>query len=197
MSQAGTARLVYQSGCVLEPGPYTLTVAVMDRRNNQIGTKQTPLFVPAADIKAEPFLSEVQLWVDDREALVVAAGTEKIGLKEGAGGTQFVPLAERRMTASQKAFLSFLVCPRAGSSASRASPIEVRQTLAADSGIELAEFERKLAIIDPPDAGTGCYQVSSAVPPGRLSAGIYNFTVKVMGKPIGSPLVRQAAVAVN
>jgi len=192
------ARLVYQTGCILAPGNYTLTVAMMDRRTTAIGTRQVKITVPSADTRSDPYMSDVQIWARDPGALVVTVGTETIGVKESVGDVSFIPRAERRITRNQEAFFSFHLCPPTGSAATPEKPIQVRQTLKSEPGLVVPGFQfRDLSITKPLDGGTLCYELSSPLPAGRMASGIYSLTVEATGPVLGSPIMRRAALAVD
>lgn len=185
-------RLVFETGCVLKPGSYNLSIAVMDPVTSDIGAQRTPLLVPDSGGE-EPYISDVHLWARDREALLVTAGAAAIGLKDTSSDAGFVPMAVRRLEPYQEALLSFLACPRSSSSP---QPITVERALQGDQDKEVAQF-RELHISEPPDPETGCYQIVSTIPSETLGEGFYIFRLQVSGSSFDPPVSREVVFSVE
>ncbi|HET9480528.1 MAG TPA: hypothetical protein VFP98_02135, partial [Candidatus Polarisedimenticolia bacterium] len=195
-SAGGATRLIFETGCVLKPGSYELALAVLDPATGDIGARRSPLVVPAAVGGGLPFVSDIHLWTREAGAVLISAGADRIGLKDGATTGGFVPRAERRMRSDQDALLSFLLCPPAGSDPSADRPIRIIRTLTGEGELAVAEF-KDLVLAEPPDPDTGCYQILNSIPARTLGSGIYTFTLQARGLPLGAPLTRQAALSVE
>ena len=189
-------RLVFETGCVLEPGQYDLAIVVLDPTTQDIGARRAALVVQPANVATNVFVSDVALWTRDPRALVVSIGSEDIGMKSTSSEAAFVPRAERRLAKGEAALMSFLLCPAAGSPATPGNPIRVHRTLLGAENVEVASF-KDLVISEPPDEVTGCYQIFNTIPANTLGDGIYRFSIMLMGSPLGAPVTREAALAVD
>jgi len=190
------ASLIVETGCLLPPDRYQLALAVLDPTSQEVGARRTALLVQAADAATHAYVSDVGMWTREPAALVVSVGSEVIGLKSGSGGRAFVPRSERRLAKGQEAMMSFLLCPAAGSPATPGNPIRVKRTLLGEGDAAVASF-RDLVIAEPPDQETGCYQIFNNIPANTLGDGVYRFTIQLMGAPLGAPVTREAALAVD
>jgi VWFA-related protein len=191
------SRLIFETGCLIEPGNYELALAVLDPTTHEVGARRSPLTVPASGTSArQAYVSEVYLWARDERAILVAAGAENVGLKDRASTTAFVPRSERRLAKGEPATLSFLFCPAEGENPTPGSPIRLRRSLLGEGNATVSDFD-DLLLSAPPDGTTGCYQIVNAIPPGTLGDGIYRFTIQISGATLGEPIVREAALAVD
>ncbi|HET6372308.1 MAG TPA: VWA domain-containing protein, partial [Candidatus Polarisedimenticolia bacterium] len=189
-------RLVFETGCVLEPGTYQLVLIVLDPATQEAGARRTPLIVQSQSGENATFLSDLYLWARDSEALLVTEGAEDIGMKSSTGSTGYIPLSERRLRRGQPGMLSFLLCPPAGGNPSMEHPIQVNRTLTGDAEVMVADF-KDLVISEPPDLQTGCYQIMSNIPGDTLGDGVYSFTVKAREPSSGSIVTRSFNLAVE
>jgi hypothetical protein len=189
-------RLVFETGCLLDPGSYDLALAIYDPTTQEVGARRSSLAVQAASVENQAYVSDVALWTRDRGSLVVSAGAEKIGMKNSSSVNSFVPSSERRLAGSQEALMSFFLCPAAGARPAADTPIRVHRTLLGEGDAAVASF-RDLTIAEPPDADTGCYQILNSIPANTLGDGVYRFTIQFMGPAIGAPITREADLLVN
>ncbi|MFQ5700656.1 MAG: hypothetical protein ACE5HU_02300 [Acidobacteriota bacterium] len=188
--------LVHQTGCLIEPGRYSLAVAIMDTTTAEVGSRRSLLVVPPAGPGAEPYLSDVHLWADDPAAILVTQGDETLGLKQTNRSGGFIPMAERRIGPDQDALLSFQLCPPRGSAPTLASPIHLTRSLLGADDVVVADL-RPLLIADPPDEETGCYKILNMIPAGTLGDGVYTLQVEARGKALGHRVTAEAALAVR
>lgn len=189
-------RLVFETGCLLPPGTYELSIAVLDPATQEVGARRSSLVVPAASRRGSAIVGEVHLWTADPGAFLVTAGAAGIGIKDRAGERAFIPRAERRLSRGEPATLSFLLCPDKPAYPTSASPLRVRRSLLGAGDEEVAGF-RDILLSEPPDEATGCYQIFNAIPPNTLGEGVYRFTITLSGPTLGDPVTREAALAVD
>src|SRR5262249_28196714 len=78
--QPATTKLVFETGCLLEPGSYDLALTVFDPTTQEIGARRSTLAVQPAAKSGQPFVSEVSLWTREQGAFVVSAGATAIAL---------------------------------------------------------------------------------------------------------------------
>jgi VWFA-related protein len=186
-------RLVYQTGCLLPPGTYQLTVALLDRGGTQVGAHRAPLRLEPMGGASQASLGEVHLWARDTEALVVTTGAADIGLADRAGSGDFLLRSERRLAADQAGVLSFLYCPAAGIDASAVRPIAIQ--LRVFSGPQVVSDD-EVRITGPSESGGSiCHEIRRNLPPHSLPAGHY--TLDIVARGTGSPLSRRADFAVE
>ncbi len=194
---AAASRVIFETGCVLKPGLYDLVVMVMDSATQEVRARRSYLNLQVDKKEEENVLGGFHLWARDRNAILVTAGAERIGMKDTTGGQGFVPLSERRLAKNQEALLSFMLCPRDGGPAADPSrPITVHRTLQGEADAVVAGF-RDLTISEPPDEATGCYQIFNAIPPDTLGDGLYTFTIQAQGAPLAGTLTRQVELLVE
>ena len=184
-------RLVYQTGCVLPPGSYTLTVAVLDRGATQVGAHRTPLRLEPAGSPGEASLGEVHLWARDPDALVVTSGATEIGLGNRAGSGDFLLRSERRLAKDQPGVFSFLYCPASEMLASGRPTVLQMKVL----GGEAILSDEEVTITGAPEKGAPCHEIRRNLPPSSMSPGIYSLEITTRGT--GSPLTRRADFAVE
>jgi len=190
-------RLVFETGCVLEPGAYDLSVAVMDNPTREIGARRAPVAVPEAATGGTAYVSDVHLWTRDPDTLLFARGADSIGVKEvNADRTGFVPQAERRIEKNQESMLTFLFCPDERAWPAPGRPVRIHRTLLGEADAVVAGF-RDLLIEEPPEIDTGCYQIINGIPARSLGDGIYRLTIDLRGSTLGSPVAREAAFVVD
>jgi hypothetical protein len=190
-------KLIFETGCILAPGGYEMSLAVFDPTTHEVGALRTPLSVPASgNPGGQAYISDVYLWARDERAILVADGAEKVGLKNSASTTALVPRSERRLAKGEPATLTFLFCPAEGSIPTPGSPTRVRRALVGEGGVTVSDFA-DLLLSAPPDAITGCYQIVNAIPPNMLGDGVYRFTIQLSGATLGAPVSREAALAVD
>jgi hypothetical protein len=187
------SRLIYQTGCVLEPGLYELTVAVLDRGAMQIGARRSPLLVRQTDAGGT-VLGEVHLWTRDPEALVVTSGTKGIGIQEQAGGGAFVPRAERRLGRDQGGIFSYFLCPPEDTPIDEQHPLLIEMEVLAGSMVISSD---QIRITEPPATkGSLCHSIARSLPSASMPAGIYSLDIRVRGAGSG-PVARRADFAVE
>jgi len=195
-SGSKTTRLIFETGCLLAPGSYEMSIAVLDPVTQEVGARRSSLVVPAASRKGSAVVGEVHLWTADPDAFLVTAGASGIGIKDRAGDHAFIPRSERRLGRKETGTLSFLLCPDKPAYPTSQSPLRVRRSLLGAGDAEVAGF-RDILLSEPPDEETGCYQIFNAIPPNTLGEGVYRFTVTLSGPTLGAPVTREAALAVD
>ncbi len=189
-------RLVFETGCKLAAGRYDLTVAVLDSTTMEVGGRHAQFSVSAVDRDEQAWISEIHLWARDPDALLITAGGAAIGLKDSTGERAFIPRAQRRLSTGQEALLSFALCPPGRNSAAPDRPIRIHRTLHGEADAEVAGF-RDLVLEAPPDAATGCYQITNTIPVSTLGSGYYSFKVAAHGQALGAPIELEAGLAVD
>ena len=195
-AEAQATRLVFETGCLLAPGSYDMSIAILDPVTQEVGARRSSLVVPPASRKGSALVGEVQLWTADPGAFLVTAGASGVGIKDRAGEHAFIPRSERRLGRTETATLSFLLCPDTPAYPTIASPLRVRRSLLGAGDEEVAGF-RDILLSEPPDAATGCYQIYNGIPPNTLGEGVYRFTITLSGPTLGTPVTREAALAVD
>jgi len=189
------ARLIYETGCVLAPGSYTLSLIALDPITLEIGARLTPLTVLKPDVAAGGSLSEFYLWTREPGILLVTSGLGSIGLTDSVSTRGLIPQPERRMDRTRDAALSFTLCLPAMAGPSADNPLHVSRALLGDGDAKVSDCE-DLISTEPPDPETGCYQVSTAIRGGTLGDGIYKFLVEVSGAGLKAPIRRVVDLAV-
>ena len=188
-------RLVYETGCVLAPDVYTLSVTAFDPSTMEIGAHLAPLIVLKPETVDGAYLSELYLWTREQDALLVTSGLGSIGLTDSVSTRGLIPQPQRRMDGERDAVLSFTVCLPAPAEDVAVNPLRVRRALLGDADVKVSDFE-ELILSDPPDAETGCHQLSTAIRGGTLGAGVYKFQVEVSGANLKAPIRREVDLAV-
>ncbi|MBI3447757.1 MAG: VWA domain-containing protein [Acidobacteria bacterium] len=185
--------LVYEAGCVLQPGSYDLTVAVLDGASWEIGGAETPLPVKA---KAPGVVGDVLLWTSTIGDYLVAADAVSVGIQDSGSGHGFVPKSERRFDAREAALIYAIVCPppAAGSTDPAAGRLDVSRSIISGDSV-VAAFP-PLQMGSPAQPAKDCEGSFATIPPGRLQPGLYTFQVKVTGAG-GDPILRRANFAVD
>ena len=187
--------LVYQTGCVLPAGLYTLTVAVLDRGGSQAGARRVPLRLEPMGAPGEAHLGEVHLWARDSAALVVTSGAEDIGIPKRAGSGDFTLRAERRLAADQPGVFSFLFCPASDAlgTVATARPIAIQMRVL--SGDQVVSDD-EVRITGPSEMhGSTCHEIRRNLPPSSLPVGHY--TLDIAARGTGLPIARRADFAVE
>ncbi len=188
--------LVFETGCLLKPGTYAMTVVALDPATQAIGARRSTISIKPATV-GEPSVEEVHLWTRDPGLIVFASGAERIGVGDAQGEARFVPMSRRRMGPGQEALLSFLLClPRDASPPDARRPIQVTRSLLGEGGATVATL-KELTLSDPPDPATGCYQVTSGIPGGTLGDGVYTFSVHVDGLSSDGTLAKDVDFSVE
>ncbi len=194
--RAAPRGLVFETGCLLKPGTYAMTVVALDPATQAIGARRSTISIKPATV-GEPSVEEVHLWTRDPGLIVFASGAERIGVGDAQGEARFVPVSRRRMATGQEALLSFLLClPRDASLPDARGPIQVKRSLLGEGGATVATL-KELTLSDPPDPATGCYQVTSGIPGGTLGDGVYTFSVHVDGMSSGRTLAKDVDISVE
>ncbi len=191
--------LIYETGCVLVPGTHDLAVAVMDLSSQEVGASLERMSVPPLPGRNETFVSDIHLWAQDPEAVLVSSQVREIGMNERLAGEKTVgwlPLGRRLLSPGQAAMISVLLCPARPDDVSAETPVRVRRTLKGDGKQVVADF-RDLIMTEPPDPASGCYQLLHRVPKDTLGSGVYTFTLQASGQPLGVPVMREADIAVE
>ncbi|MGH9869148.1 MAG: VWA domain-containing protein [Candidatus Polarisedimenticolia bacterium] len=191
--------LVYETGCALMPGLYALSLAMMDMATQEVGASREPLLVPRQPNSGESLVSDVHLWVEDPDALLVSTGVEDLGMEARPSGERkgaLLPMGRRVLRSRQPAILSVLLCPGKPGKLSADAPINVQRTLRGEGGAVVADF-KDLVVTEPPDPATGCYQLIHQIPGETLGPGVYTYSLHVTGPPVGAPITREADIAVE
>lgn len=185
-------RLVYQTGCVLPAGEYSLTVVVLDRAGTLVGADRAPLHVASIGTSGGGQLGDVHLWTKDPDALVVTTGAADIGLANRAGAGDFLLRAERRLAADAPGVFSFLYCPAPGDAAESRPAIIHMKVLGGDQVVT----DDEIRVEGPSELkGSSCHEIRRNLAPRSLPAGFYTFEIATRGT--GSPLSRRADFAVE
>ncbi len=195
--QPGAGRLVFETGCILEPGSYDMSVAVMDLPSREVGARRAPVAVPAASTGGTAYVSEVHLWTRDPGTLLFAIGAGAVGIKDvQADRAGFIPQAERRLRQDEQAIFTFLLCPAEAALPTSGQPIRIHRTLVGEADAVVAGF-KDLILSEPPDPETGCYQIINSIPARSLGDGLYRLNIELIGSTLGPPLTREAAFVVD
>jgi len=184
--------LVYQTGCVLPAGEYSLTVVVLDRAGTLVGADRAPLHVASIGTSEVAQLGDVHLWTKDPDALVVTTGAADIGLANRAGAGDFLLRAERRLPADAPGVLSFLYCPAPGEAEADRPTLIHMKVLGGDQVVT----DDEVRVAGPSELkGSGCHEIRRNLAPRSLPAGFYTFEIATRGT--GSPLNRRADFAIE
>jgi len=190
---AGNRNLIYEAGCELEPGEYTVSAAALDAASWTLGAKETSFTVKP---RAPGILGDVVLWTSSGEDILVAADAADVGIHEEGSGHGFVPRAERRFGLREAGILYVIVCPPESGTVD----VEVQRSVFAGEQ-EVAAFPA-VNLGESPDGSGGsrktgsCDGLFAPIPPGRLGSGGYMLEVRVNG--IGSgPIVHKAGFALS
>ncbi|HZE88564.1 MAG TPA: VWA domain-containing protein [Verrucomicrobiae bacterium] len=190
---ASARHVIYEAGCVLQPGSYDLTVAAMDGASWEIGGAETPLPVKA---KAPGVVGDVLLWTSTIGDYLVAADAVSVGIQDSGSGHGFVPRNERRFDAREAALIYAIVCPpaAAGATAPGTGRLDVARTVISGESVVAAFPPLQMGAPDLP--AKECEGSFATIPPGRLQPGLYTFQVKVTGAG-ADPILRRANFAVD
>ena len=195
-AQVEKGRLVYETGCALAPGAYALSLIELDPLTLAIGAHATQITVPTPDTAAGGSLSDLQLWTREPETLLVTSGLSAIGMTDAVSERGLVPQSERRMDGKRDAALTFTLCLPSRDAPNVDNPLRVSRTLVGEGDTTVSHL-RDLIFTEPPDAETGCYQISTAIRGGTLGDGVYKLVVEASGARLASPLRREADLAVE
>jgi len=195
-SALDATRIVYETGCVLSAGDHALSVMVMDPASDEIGARRKPFGLTKTPATAGAHISQIQLWSHEPRAQVFTSRMSVIGMEDLGGAGVLMPSASRRMEARFPAALGFAVCPR---DRQPAGPLRVLRTLDRGdvAGAQPLSALEEVTLSGPPDAESGCYQVSTAIPAGTLQAGEYTFSVLVTGDSLKASPTRSLKFTVD
>ena len=144
-------------------------------------------------------VSDLLLWVEDADAVLVSSGVEGLGMQDRPSGERkgaWLPMGRRTLKTGQAAILSMLLCPAHPNKVDTEASIVVQRTLRGEEGAVVAGF-KDLVLTEPPDPATGCYQLIHRIPGGTLGSGVYTYSLSARGQALGALISRGADIAVE
>src|SRR5882724_2165979 len=185
------ASLHYEAACSLPPGPSEISAALPERKSGSLGAARREIGVPAI---SGFHVSEAQLWASSTGDLVYRDQAREIfGATKGIARNVATPRVERRLRPGERGSLLFFICPP-GNRREYGPLVVTRALLAGETAV--ATFA-PLQLADPPDPASGCWQISSDLPPKVLGEGFYTFRYEVTVPGSVEPISKSADLAVG
>jgi hypothetical protein len=195
-------RIIYETGCQVEAGEYSFSVAVLDSSTWGMGASEIPVVLE----KPRPgIFSDVSLWTTTSEETLVADEASAVGIRSGGERGGFVPRATRSFDGRDEGVLYAVICPPPDGFPPGGVEVS-RRILAGEQEVATfpeVRFEnrssekaaaRKGAVPSRPRGA--CEGIFSPIRPGQLGPGGYTMEIQVRG--IGpQPLVHRAGFAVR